>query len=61
MVSYYVDLERYDSISSKDFVVECNFKDIKDVQTFFVPKVTKKPDFVKRVHIKQKRIDFIKL
>jgi hypothetical protein len=60
-VSYYVDLDNYNSIKSTDFIVECNFKDIEDNQAYLVPKIVKKPDFVKRSNIKQKRIDFIKL
>lgn len=60
-VSYYVDLENYDAIKASDFNVECDFSDLGNQQTYLVPKVTKKPDFVKHVNIKQKRIDFIKL
>lgn len=60
-ISYYVDLERYNSISTNDFKVECNYSDIKDNQTFFVPKLVKSPNFIKRLSLKQKRIDFIKL
>ncbi|WP_294074571.1 hypothetical protein [Winogradskyella sp.] len=60
-VSYYVDLENYNSIMSNDFSVECNFRDISDNQMYFVPKITKSPKFIKRMHIKQKRVDFIKL
>jgi len=60
-LAYYVDLDNYSSIKATDFIVECSYSDIKDTQTYFVPKIVKKPDFVKRVSIKQKRIDFIKL
>lgn len=60
-LAYYVDLDNYSLIKATDFIVECSYSDIKDTQTYFVPKIVKKPDFVKRVSIKQKRIDFIKL
>ncbi len=60
-LSYYVDLDNYNGIQSSDFIVECNYLDLEDNQTYFVPKVVKKPAFVKRISIKQKRIDFIKL
>lgn len=60
-IAYYVDLENYSSIKATDFMVECSYSDIKDNQSYFLPKVVKKPEFVKRVGIKQKRIDFIKL
>ncbi|WP_282042984.1 hypothetical protein [Winogradskyella flava] len=60
-VSYYVDLDNYNLIEAKDFTVECDYGEIKKNQTYFVPKITKQPEFVKRVGMKQKRIDFIKL
>ncbi|WP_296383991.1 hypothetical protein [Winogradskyella sp.] len=58
---YYVDLDNYNTIKASDFTVECNYADIKEDQAYFVPKIVKKPEFVKRISIKQKRIDFIKL
>lgn len=60
-IAYYVDLDNYNSINATDFIVECSYSDIRDDQTYFTPKIVKKPEFVKRVSIKQKRIDFIKL
>ncbi|BAO77730.1 CdaR family protein [Winogradskyella sp. PG-2] len=60
-LSYYVDLDNYNSIRSTDFSVVCDYLGIEDNQTFFVPKISKKPEFIKRIGIKQKRVDFIKL
>lgn len=60
-IVYYVDLDKYNSIAKKDFAVECDYSNIEGNQTYFTPKITKKPEFVKRISIKQKRIDFIKL
>lgn len=60
-LSYYVDLENYNGITISDFMVQCSYTDLEPNQTYFVPRIIKKPDFVKRVSIKQKRIDFIKL
>jgi hypothetical protein len=60
-LSYYVDLDNYDNISALDFSVICDYSELKEDQTYFVPKIIKKPEFVKRSSIKQKRIDFIKL
>ncbi|MEO1030681.1 MAG: hypothetical protein AAFX55_04715, partial [Bacteroidota bacterium] len=60
-ILYYVDLDSYGSISAGDFKVECDFNQIEGDQTYFVPKITKSPNFIKRITIKQKRIDFIKL
>lgn len=60
-VSYYVDLENYNDIKALDFKVECDYSEIEDKQTYFIPKVVKQPKFVKHINIKQKRIDFIQL
>jgi hypothetical protein len=60
-LAYYVDLDNYNAIKASDFIVECNYTDIKDDQTYLVPKIVMQPDFVKRTNLKQKRIDFIKL
>ena len=60
-ISYYVDLENYNAINASDFSVECDYADIDEQQSYLVPKVVKKPNFVKNINIKQKRIDFIKL
>ncbi len=58
---YYVDLDNYNSMKASDFSVECNYADLQDEQSYLVPKIVNKPDFVKRANLKQKRIDFIKL
>jgi len=60
-ISYYVDLESYNTISVSDFMVECNYNQASEDQTYLVPKITKSPNFIKRINIKQKRVDFIKL
>ncbi|NRD23416.1 hypothetical protein HNV10_09200 [Winogradskyella litoriviva] len=60
-VSFYVDLEEYNDVKTEDFRVECNYEELDFNQTYLLPKIVKKPSFVKRVNIKQKRIDYIKL
>ena len=60
-LSYYVDLENYDAIKTLDFKVECDYAELEENQTFLIPKVVKKPNFIKHVNIKQKQIDFIEL
>lgn len=58
---YYVDLTNYNTIKASDFAVDCNYADLEEGQSYLVPKIVQKPDFVKRANLKQKRIDFIKL
>lgn len=61
ILAYYVDLDNYNNVRASDFEIQCNYFDLEDSQTYFVPRVVKKPEFIKRTTIKQKRIDFIKL
>ena len=58
-VSYYVDLERFNSVKSSDFRVICDYVEIEKSQSYLVPKLVAKPDFIKRASVKQKRIDLI--
>ena len=60
-LSYYVNLENYNDVKELDFKVECDYSELEDLQTFLIPKVVMKPEFVKHVNIRQKRIDFIEL
>ena len=60
-LTYYVDLERFNTVKPSDFRVECDYLKLKEDQNFFIAEITNKPDFVKRANIKQDRIDFIKL
>lgn len=60
-VTYYVDLDNYNAITASDFEVECNYLVTEESQNYFVPEIVKQPEFVKRIGMKQKRIDFIKL
>ncbi len=60
-ITYYVDLDSYNTIKASDFRVECDYTTISGNQSFFVPKIVEKPESVKRAGLKQKRIDFIKL
>ena len=57
----FADLESFNSITPSEFSVECDYSLINSNQTYFVPKIAKMPEFIKRVNIKQKRIDFIRL
>lgn len=58
---YYVDLENYNSIKPSDFSVQCDYSNTDANQSYLIPKIVKRPNYVKRVALKQKRIDFIKL
>lgn len=58
-VSYYTSLSQFNSITAKDFRVECDYSMISDDQTYLIPEIALKPSTVKNVKIMQQRIEFI--
>ncbi len=56
-VSYEVSLDNYKKVTPSDFRIECNFN--ANQQSYLVPELKQKPDFVKRVKLKQKKIEYI--
>ncbi|WP_250432636.1 CdaR family protein [Hanstruepera flava] len=59
MVSYYTSLTNFKSVKSENFKVECNFNDVDDTQSYFVPRIIKKPEGVRNLKINLKQIEFI--
>ncbi|WP_456437636.1 CdaR family protein [Psychroserpens sp.] len=59
-VSYEVSLSDYKSIKSTDFKIECDYLEIKaSNNSFFTPKFKRVPENVKRVKMKQDKIEYI--
>ncbi len=58
-VSYYTSLKNFKNISVKDFKVRCDFKKVNNDQSVLIPELTKVPENVKHIKLKQQRIEFI--
>ncbi|WP_115462015.1 YbbR-like domain-containing protein [Winogradskyella aurantiaca] len=59
-VVYYVDLDRFSSITEESFEVFCDFQDYKKTGEFYLdPELKVQSEFVKSARIKANRIDFI--
>lgn len=58
-VSYYVSLSNFNSITSKDFSVVCDYEKTTDNQSVLIPELKKFPKTVKNTKINQQRIEFI--
>jgi hypothetical protein len=58
-VSYYVSLSDFNSVTSKDFKVVCDYNKTNENQTFLIPEIVKEPKVVRNTKIGQKRIEFI--
>ncbi|WP_323787815.1 CdaR family protein [Psychroserpens sp.] len=59
-VSYEVSLNDYKSIKPSDFKIECDYLEIEDAnKSYFTPMFKKVPTNVKRVKMKQNKIEYI--
>ena len=59
-VSYEVSLNHYKSIKPTDFKIECDYLEIESSnKTYFTPKFIRLPENVKRVKMKQDKIEYI--
>ncbi|MEW4924211.1 YbbR-like domain-containing protein [Algibacter sp. 2305UL17-15] len=58
-VSYYTSLSHFNSISSNDFKVVCDFKKVSNNQSNLIPEITRFPENVKRIKLSQQHIEFI--
>jgi len=59
LVSYYTSLSDFKSITTNDFVVECDYNTVNAEQTFLIPEIVEKPNTVKSTRISQNRVEFI--
>lgn len=58
-VFYYTGLSDFNSITAKDFTVECDYSKVGNELQYLTPEITKKPEVVKSTRIAQNRIEFI--
>ena len=59
-VSYEVSLDDYKSVKPSSFKIECDYLEIKESnKSYVIPKFEKVPDNVKRVKMKQDKIEYI--
>lgn len=60
-VIYYTSLSDFKSISSSSFIVECDYNELNDIDTYLIPKIVQQPESVKNVRLNEKRVEFILL
>lgn len=58
-VLYYTSLSNFKQVKNSDFIVECDFNNLKEESTFLEPKLIKFPENVKNIKLGQKHIEFI--
>lgn len=58
-VVYYTSLSNFKQVKSSDFVVECDFNNLKEESTFLEPRLIYYPENVKNIKLGQKQIEFI--
>lgn len=58
-VIYYTSLSNFNKINNSDFIVECDFNNLKEENTYLEPKLIKYPKNVKNIKLNPKHIEFI--
>ena len=58
-VTFYTSLAHFNSVTAKDFKVECDYSTLANQQGFLVPRLTKMPKLVKSAKVAQQHIEFI--
>ncbi|WP_223033257.1 CdaR family protein [Hanstruepera marina] len=58
-VSYYTSLTNFKSVKSENFIVECDFSEVDNNQSYLLPKIVKKPEGVRNLKVNLKQIEFI--
>jgi len=58
-VTFYTSLAHFNSVTAKDFKVECDYSTLTNQQGFLVPRLTKMPKLVKSAKVAQQHIEFI--
>ncbi|MEO2060973.1 MAG: CdaR family protein [Mesonia sp.] len=59
VVIYVVSLENYKSIAKDNFRVICDYKDLKEGQNFFIPKLVEKPKNVTSTRLNINKVQFV--
>lgn len=58
-IKFQISLERYNRVQESDFEIVCDFDDLSEIDSFFIPKIKTKPDFLKNIQITPRKIEFI--
>lgn len=59
VVYYQVDLQQFENVSSADFRVVCDYKEIQGNDDFMVAQIVEKPSFINNVRLNERRIQFV--
>ncbi|HET8808958.1 MAG TPA: YbbR-like domain-containing protein [Flavobacteriaceae bacterium] len=58
-VIFKVSLENYKDISKSDFRVVCDYRELEEGQSFFIPKVLKKPEKITQLRLNVNKVQFV--
>lgn len=56
---YQVSLKRFDSVSSADFRVVCDFNKISEGDDYMLAQIVEKPGFINNIRLNERRIQFV--
>ena len=59
-VAYYINLKEYELIKPDDFIIECDYEEVKNTdKLYFTPKLIINSDKVKSANLKQNKVEYI--
>ncbi len=58
-IIFKVSLKNYDKVSKSDFRVVCDYSDLKEGQSFLIPKVVKRPESITNLRLNINKVQFV--
>jgi hypothetical protein len=59
IISFDISLEKFNTVTKKDFVVLCDYNERNKEQNFMRPMITESPDDIMNIEMNEKKIDFL--
>jgi hypothetical protein len=59
IISFDISLEKFNTVTKKDFIVVCDYNDRNKEQNFMRPMITQSPDEIVNIEMNEKKIDFL--
>ena len=58
-LSFDVSVDQFNSVGADAFEVICDFSERNDLENFMIPRIVSHPDYLQRVELQDKKIDYL--
>lgn len=58
-VLFYTSLSNYKTISESDFIIQCDFNEVNESNSFLTPRIVNQPELIKNVRLRTNKVEFI--